>query len=1075
MQPEKLCPCRNQFNECFNVSIFSGNCPNVSSTGGILTRIPLQFTLFSSKSKPSDVQIAITAFLREIVDPKLPTVDIIEWNRVSPREIEMESCENHILDPGEEFVDCGGSCDNECQPICFYLNETTLEPFVSIPPTGQGKVSFQQVGVYGTRKLSLHSTFNLWLDASENLSQVETMAEICLNCTTAAAAASSYCERYNFFATDQKDGFQIYTERSNSGLALEKGQSCPFLSNATISLDVWNIRGSSSVELSLLESKFCLPYLKSSKVRTLEQQSIEDIDAISAEIVTILPTHLRENIVEILHQAQVGGVLQSFLATNFNIQTLVRKDHQLSMEKQICRSIDSNATDEWCDFTCHFESNLCAPNLCFCETNLPAVVGAFTQYNVIRDSIGIIGTALALFACICGILAVYTRKKDQKQVLKQRNSVKFSPDLTSILSESRVPLRVVHPHTALNADELSLMTGEILYGLRRETTMWYGEKLGTFGFFPATSVQETFNEKVELKTETAESREFNPPFIDSCVLTTAVLFLLSAVITFWYDSINNSFAFHPTGVYSIALGSVLCLWRFMKLQKQWYWGIVFCLASTFAFFSLPSVVPALLLIMTGVMQTVKSRHVNHLHSQQLDYRRLVLMGFAISLISIIPAFFWWKSIQTETNDCRHELEYNSTHAKPCIITQFNAWIIWPKSFGYSALCLSSFALFPVPRQLFLNLSIDQLHQQILVLLTIVSGLHILGHVINFGLSPDAVLQRFPTRSFVSGLGVFTALVALLSCKHFKGLNNSKEFNSKCTGSIVLYYLCLSVHSTTSIYWNLPPLVVFLLERGLRYRNQRTGQLQSMKQVDQYSAFLTIRCSPLFHVNPGSYIYIQPKSARDEWHPHFILSSVAVGDSIDLRLVLPVATGIKTTEAIETDGEFLIEGPYDESVYRDFYKHHNSKLIFTESNTAALASTLHCLLKAWSDQEPIQQLFIYWILDQSNIIRYKWLLEEIQVIETEIATRRRENRLSVEFQLELNIYVVNAVVVLDNQTPPPIRLRGLVLEAFKTTDMLEEMLNPRVNSDQQNLIQKLQNTPSNRLQDVWIWRGYPVVN
>jgi hypothetical protein len=147
-----------------------------------------------------------------------------------------------------------------------------------------------------------------------------------------------------------------------------------------------------------------------------------------------------------------------------------------------------------------------------------------------------------------------------------------------------------------------------------------------------------------------------------------------------------------------------------------------------------------------------------------------------------------------------------------------------------------------------------------------------------------------------------------------------------------------------------------------------------------------------------------------------------------------------------------------------------------------ASILCALTKyRWKKNFNPELLHFYWIVRQSEVESFQWLVHMLTEVSYELKVGKETNQIEAKYYCEINIYVTgvekNPIPVKPmHRASRPIghesRVKGFQPPSFKAEELYAKMLNPTVESKGQ--IDKMrQPSPPNRLQDIWIWNGRPM--
>lgn len=143
-----------------------------------------------------------------------------------------------------------------------------------------------------------------------------------------------------------------------------------------------------------------------------------------------------------------------------------------------------------------------------------------------------------------------------------------------------------------------------------------------------------------------------------------------------------------------------------------------------------------------------------------------------------------------------------------------------------------------------------------------------------------------------------------------------------------------------------------------------------------------------------------------------------------------------------------------------------------------ASILTALLRyRWKKNFFPEILHFYWMVRQSDIDSFQWLVHLLTDLSHETKHAREQNQIGSQYYVEINIYITGCAKEPVEETQLKIAEKenfNFTKPTFRANHLHKLMLNPKVKSKDQVGIQNSENSAkaSNRLQDIWVWEGRP---
>lgn len=174
----------------------------------------------------------------------------------------------------------------------------------------------------------------------------------------------------------------------------------------------------------------------------------------------------------------------------------------------------------------------------------------------------------------------------------------------------------------------------------------------------------------------------------------------------------------------------------------------------------------------------------------------------------------------------------------------------------------------------------------------------------------------------------------------------------------------------------------------------------------------------------------------------------------------------------------VDGPH--SAPAEHYANYGTlMLIGAGIGLTPCVSILTALTKyRWRKNFNPEILHFYWVIRQSEVESFQWLVHLLTENSYELKRARATNQIDRRYYCEINIYVTgvdNKKGLIEGQ--PLFRPKRIlqsnqqVTPTFTADALYAQMLNPTVDSKGQ--IKKMKDGhPENRLQDVWVWNGRP---
>ncbi|ESO94872.1 hypothetical protein LOTGIDRAFT_180688 [Lottia gigantea] len=210
-------------------------------------------------------------------------------------------------------------------------------------------------------------------------------------------------------------------------------------------------------------------------------------------------------------------------------------------------------------------------------------------------------------------------------------------------------------------------------------------------------------------------------------------------------------------------------------------------------------------------------------------------------------------------------------------------------------------------------------------------------------------------------------------------------------------------SPKSWIWILIPVIIFIIERGIRfYRSLQQVVITKVVKHPSNVFELQIR-KKSFYADPGQYIFLHcPSISLLEWHP-FTLTSAPGEETITVHVRRVGDWTEKLAKSCHVDeGEFqeawkmpkiAIDGPYGTST-EDCFRFDVAVLIGTGIGVTPFASVLRHVWKKYSTRRNELQLkyvHFYWVCPSTS--SFEWLQELLNSLESQMAEMGSANFLS----------------------------------------------------------------------------------
>lgn len=182
-----------------------------------------------------------------------------------------------------------------------------------------------------------------------------------------------------------------------------------------------------------------------------------------------------------------------------------------------------------------------------------------------------------------------------------------------------------------------------------------------------------------------------------------------------------------------------------------------------------------------------------------------------------------------------------------------------------------------------------------------------------------------------------------------------------------------------------------------------------------------------------------------------------------------------------DGEtsiLRVDGPH--SAPAEHYARYGTlMLIGAGIGLTPCVSILTSLTKyRWKKNFNPELLHFYWIIRQSEVESFQWLVHMLTELSYELKRARAANQIERRYYCEINIFVTGvekgAKIVPQPLYRPKRKFNpslSNVQPSFAADELYEQMVNPTVDSKGQIGKMKVTNA-QNRFQDIWVWNGRP---
>ena len=170
----------------------------------------------------------------------------------------------------------------------------------------------------------------------------------------------------------------------------------------------------------------------------------------------------------------------------------------------------------------------------------------------------------------------------------------------------------------------------------------------------------------------------------------------------------------------------------------------------------------------------------------------------------------------------------------------------------------------------------------------------------------------------------------------------------------------------------------------------------------------------------------------------------------------------------------IDGPH--SAPAEHYVNYNTvMLIGAGIGLTPCASILTALTKyRWKKNFTPELVHFYWVVRQSDIPSYQWLVHMLTDLEYVLKKSRDSGQITNRYYCEINIYVTGVAktpVEVEALKRPSSLSLGFSPPNFTAEELYSAMMNPTVSSKSQ--IEKMRDKRAeNRFQDIWVWNGRP---
>jgi hypothetical protein len=133
---------------------------------------------------------------------------------------------------------------------------------------------------------------------------------------------------------------------------------------------------------------------------------------------------------------------------------------------------------------------------------------------------------------------------------------------------------------------------------------------------------------------------------------------------------------------------------------------------------------------------------------------------------------------------------------------------------------------------------------------------------------------------------------------------------------------------------------------------------------------------------------------------------------------------------------------------------------------------------WKKNFNPELLHFYWIIRQSEVESFQWLVHMLTELSYDLKRSRAANQIERRYYCEINIYVTGVEKGVTKDPQPLYRPKrkfnpalSNVQPSFNADDLYQQMVNPTVDSRGQIGKMKVTNA-MNRFQDIWVWNGRP---
>lgn len=420
------------------------------------------------------------------------------------------------------------------------------------------------------------------------------------------------------------------------------------------------------------------------------------------------------------------------------------------------------------------------------------------------------------------------------------------------------------------------------------------------------------------------------------------------------------------------------------------------------------------------------------------------------------------------------------------------------------------------------------HKLIALVILGATFFHIIFHLVNFSRRPEATRKMFGLGPWLTGSIILLAMVIIYAGAQSRVKEAHYEIFWFSHHFFVVFFVVMLAHGPVFWCWSLLPLGLYVCERLLRiFRKTKPFLVASV----QYSEpILCISIFPKqdggFSFREGQYVYLNcPHVSSQEWHP-FTISSPAddlggeksTGSPVSMTLHIRVVPSQWTGDVMEyfaamaatqnrgsegaissfslelnhidgtgkhTRGKYLgpdgrpllcIDGPHA-APCQHYSEYGELMLIGSGIGLTPSSAIVQAILRhKWRRGYSPEVLHFFWIVRHSEIRSFRWFIEILSKLESDIVRDTTAGTLNNTRRHEIQIYITRAPKdeELSHSIPSvPSHFEVWQGKSFSAEDLQAAMLKPSLLSkDQFGKKDPMLTGGASKKHVVQIWNGRP---